>query len=121
MFLFEDGFSRLLGSGVLLLLTLSAGCLVMAFGISARGARQRALPGTAWLQSFGRLSYEIYLTHMFVVFTVVRIFAATGHGLRFGCFWYIPAIALSALLGFGVDRLVSSPSNRALRKRLIRP
>ena len=71
-----------LGNGVILLLTFSAGCLVVGFHWQARLKPQWALPSTAAFRSFGRLSYEIYLTHMFVVLTLVRIYRWSGTGVR---------------------------------------
>jgi hypothetical protein len=44
---------------------------------------------TQWLQSFARLSYEIYLTHMFVV--VARCGFSARSALHPGsAFWLIP-------------------------------
>ncbi len=101
----------------MLLLTLSAAALVVACHWAARDGSQRSLPGTAWLRSFGRLSYECYLTHMFVVFGVVRIFSATHAGLAHGYLWYLPALAGSWLLGMLVALFFSVPCERALRAR----
>ncbi len=45
-------------------------------GIARDGQRHQASAfvsrGTSLLQAIGRCSYEIYLTHMFVVFAIVR-------------------------------------------------
>ncbi len=108
---------RLLGNGTMLVLTSSATCLVVACGWAAPDGPARALPGTGWLRSFGRLSYECYLTHMFVVFAVVDVFAAVGAPLAQGHLWYPPAVALSWLVGALVARFFSTPCDRALRKR----
>jgi peptidoglycan/LPS O-acetylase OafA/YrhL len=117
--LFEDVLWPFLGHGTILLLTVSAACLVVAFHVHAEAAPDWKLPGTRWLQSFGRLSYEIYLTHMFVILTVVRIFRATGANFRWGVLWYIPALALAWLLGSLVARFYSTPVERALRQRFM--
>ena len=77
--------------------------------------------GLGWLRSFGRLSYEIYLTHMFVVTAIVRLFKATGSNIGLGYLWYVPAVLVSWLLGTLVARLVSIPSDRALRGMLLKP
>ncbi|GAC1594796.1 MAG: acyltransferase [Myxococcales bacterium] len=115
--LVEDLIWPLLGNGTVLVLTASATSLVVAcHWHEAAGSRWR-LPGTGWLRSFGRLSYECYLTHMFVVFGVVRLFAASGGGLVHGYLWYPPAVALSWLAGALVARCVSGPCERALRTR----
>jgi len=117
---FENRLWPLLGNGTLLLLTLASVCLVLAFHLQARTGDLRPVPGTGWLRSCGRLSYEIYLTHMFVVWPVVRAFKASGAGLWWGILWYLPALALSWLLGWLVARYLSVPSERALRQRLLK-
>ena len=114
---FEDRLWPRLGNGALLLLVVAALLLVLACHWQAEGTTRRALPGLGWLRSFGRLSYEIYLTHMFVVWPVVRAFKASGGGLRWGLLWYVPALALSWLLGWLVAMGLSGPGERALRRR----
>jgi peptidoglycan/LPS O-acetylase OafA/YrhL len=106
-----------LKDGVMLLLTLSAACLVLAMHWRSRRDRPRPLPGTQWLRSMGRLSYEIYLSHMFVVFAVVTAYKATGADARSGWLWYLPAVALCWGLGWLVARAWSLPCEQALKRR----
>ncbi|HJU82878.1 MAG TPA: acyltransferase [Holophagaceae bacterium] len=108
----------LLGNGCILLLTLSTAILLVALHGQAREGRPWRFPGTAWLRSFGRLSYEIYLTHMFIVWPVVRAFRARGGGLWWGILWYLPALALSWFLGWLVARGLSLPAERWMRRIL---
>ena len=77
--------------------------------------------GTRTIRAIGRRSYEIYLTHMFVVFTTVALFKATGASLDYVGVWYLGALAASALLGTLVARGYSEPANAALRARLLAP
>lgn len=109
---------HLLGNGTMLVLTGSVACLVLACHWGVLPGR---LPGTGWLQSLGRLSYEIYLTHMFVVWPIVHVFRAHGANARWGFLWYLPEVALAWLLGWGVARTLSQPAERALRRRWLRP
>jgi peptidoglycan/LPS O-acetylase OafA/YrhL len=109
-----------LGNGNLLLLTFSAACLVLAFHWQACNARPWSIPGTGWLQSCGRLSYEIYLTHMFVVLLVVQVFKASDAGTWWGVLWYVPATVLSYLLGWLVARCISTPSEIAVRRWFVK-
>ena len=106
---------QVLGTATMLLLTTTCALLLIAF---QWGWGRQAARGTAWLRSFGLLSYEIYLTHMFVVFPLVGLFRLTGGSLRTGWLWFIPAILLSWLLGRLVDRFLSLPADRWLRGRL---
>jgi peptidoglycan/LPS O-acetylase OafA/YrhL len=117
---------QLLHDTYLLLLALSALCLILAMHWreslkSSSDLKSRDLPGTGWLQSFGRLSYEIYLTHMFVVFGAVRLYRLAGSEIGTGYLWYVPVVPLCWLLGWLVARYISIPADRALRARLIKP
>jgi len=116
---FENLLWHWLGNGVILLLTFSAGCLVVGFHWQARMSPQWLLPGSAAFRSFGRLSYEIYLTHIFVVLTLVRIYKGSGTGIRWGILWYPPVFALAWVLGWLVARYFSVHCERALRQRLL--
>ncbi|MGH8373302.1 MAG: acyltransferase family protein, partial [Gammaproteobacteria bacterium] len=58
----------------MLLLTFSVLCLVAGLYWREEAGWRYALPGLGWLRACGRLSYEIYLTHMFVVYAAVRLF-----------------------------------------------
>jgi len=106
-------------NGYMLLLTLSALALLIAFAEQARRGGRKPLPGFGWLRGWGRLSYEIYLTHMFVVFAVVRAYRAFGGDERMGFLWYVPALPLCWLLGAAVERWLSLPAERWLRARLL--
>jgi peptidoglycan/LPS O-acetylase OafA/YrhL len=114
----DDLLWRALGDFELLILTGSAASLVIAAHWHAGSGHSRPWPFTGWIGSFGRLSYEIYLTHMFVVFTILRLYEASGGDTRFELLWYVAAAALCWALGIAVERGVSTPCNRALRNRL---
>jgi len=75
--------------------------------------------GTSLLQAIGRCSYEIYLTHMFVVFASFAVFGALfGKGAPRVSYpvSYVIMLVLSVLLGHVVSRWFSEPANRALRE-----
>lgn len=118
---FEGRLWSWLGNGTLLILTISTALLAVAFQMRASDQALFLRAGMGWLRSFGRLSYEIYLSHMFVVWPVVRAFKAMGANLWFGVLWYVPAVALSWLLGWLVARYISVPAERILRKHLAAP
>jgi len=116
VFCFAGRLWPLLGNGCMLLLTLSAAGLVLACHLAVRDGGAREVPGLGWLRSFGRLSYEIYLTHMFVVWPVIHLFRARGGHLWWGILWYLPVVAASWLLGWLVARYLSIPAEQRLRR-----
>ena len=69
------------------------------------------------LVGMGRYSYEIYLTHMFVVFTFFDLFLYAGKPMRGVPVLFISAILVAALLGAGVANVYSEPANRFLRSK----
>jgi peptidoglycan/LPS O-acetylase OafA/YrhL len=80
---------------------------------------QRNNPGgrpTAAIRWFGRNSYEIYLTHMFVVLWSVQLFVATGTRLRWAPLWYLAMLGAAGLVGAIVATRYSEPMNRRLRR-----
>jgi peptidoglycan/LPS O-acetylase OafA/YrhL len=68
------------------------------------------------LQLLGRRSYEVYLTHMFVVFALFRLFEAAGSPLPGVPILFLIVVLIAGLLGDWVARLYSEPMNRLLRK-----
>ncbi len=98
----------------MLVLTFSAAALVIASRWRAGVDARPATPVFGWLRSFGRLSYEIYLTHMFVVWLVVDRFDAAGGDLRLGVAWYPAILAGAWALGWLVARFISVPLERLL-------
>jgi peptidoglycan/LPS O-acetylase OafA/YrhL len=112
---------HLLRDGYMLLLALSALCLLLACEQRQRLGGWHTWRALDWLRSWGRLSYEIYLTHMFVVTPVVWLFRFGGSNFRLGLLWYLLTLPLCWLLGRAVERWLSTPCDRWLRRRLLRP
>ena len=65
----------------------------------------------------GQRSYEVYLTHMFVVFGVLHLFVWAGKPMWAVPVFFISVIFLAGVLGTLVARFYSEPMNRSLRKR----
>jgi peptidoglycan/LPS O-acetylase OafA/YrhL len=85
-------------------------CLVM-LGSVLRGRTGRAW--TAPIRWFGRRSYEVYLTHEFVVVWMTQLFVKVHRGSPLA--WIAGEVALAAVLGAMVARWFSEPLNRRLR------
>jgi peptidoglycan/LPS O-acetylase OafA/YrhL len=69
------------------------------------------------LLKLGQRSYEVYLTHMFVVFALFRLFVAAGKPLGAVPVLFVAVILIAGLLGESVARFYSEPMNHLLRKR----
>ncbi len=89
-------------------------CLVIA--AAASSGWQIARPFRLFLV-YGRRSYEIYLTHMFVVIACFGVYGKLGWPLSFTAPLFLIIIALAGGLGELVARLYSEPANQALRSR----
>lgn len=118
---FEEQIWPLLHESTMLLLTLGALCLLLAFHWQAEMAPAWRIFGTGWMQSFGRLSYEIYLTHIFVVMTLVRVYKASGANVWWGVLWYPPALACAWALGWAAAKGFSTPAEQWIRRRFLKP
>jgi peptidoglycan/LPS O-acetylase OafA/YrhL len=79
-------------------------------------AVRRALwRSTGFLRWFGRNSYEVYLTHMLVVWPMVIVFQHFQWSIHLAPLWFIAIAALTGVAGYAVARCYSEPLNRALR------
>ena len=120
VFVWGDVLWKAVGNGYMLVLTLSAAALVLGLHWNSRDGA-RGLRGLGWLRSMGRLSYEIYLGHMFVVFAAVDAFRALDGGARAGAWWYPPVVLACWGLGALWARAYSLPCEGALRRRWLAP
>jgi len=120
LLLTENYLWPVLGSWEMLILTFSTMCLLIGLQWGRAAGPRHARPGLGWLHSMGRHSYEIYLTHVFVVFGGVGLFRSLDASMRWGWLWYIPIVLLCWSLGVLVARYFSVPADRALRAYLLR-
>jgi peptidoglycan/LPS O-acetylase OafA/YrhL len=65
----------------------------------------------------GQRSYEVYLTHMFVVFALFDLFVNRGKPMAAVPVLFIAVILIAGVLGEVVARFYSEPMNRLLRDR----
>ena len=87
-------------------------CLLVAVSAQSRWQAPRILPP---ILALGRRSYEIYLTHMFVLFFLFDRFVALGKPLRLVAPLFLITIPCAGLFGALVAHLYSEPLNRRLR------
>jgi len=69
------------------------------------------------LALYGRLSYEIYLTHIFVVFSGVKLYKNYDVGLNDSFAWLVGIIFMCGFLGYLIERFFSKPMNLWIRKK----
>ena len=89
-------------------------CMVIAASTQTKWKSPRFL---APLLNMGQYSYEIYLTHMFVIFVFFDLFVYLGKRMSMVAPFFLNAIVFSAILGIIVSRTYSEPMNRILRRR----
>jgi peptidoglycan/LPS O-acetylase OafA/YrhL len=90
-------------------------CLVIAAAAQTRWTSPRLIFP---LLDIGRRSYEVYLTHMFIVFAMFGLFQAAGSPLAGVPILFVAVILISGLAGEWVARYYSEPMNRLLRSNL---
>jgi peptidoglycan/LPS O-acetylase OafA/YrhL len=74
---------------------------------------------TGFLRWFGRNSYEVYLTHMLVVWPMVGLFFHFRQSLNTAVLWFLAITALCGVAGHVLARYYSDPLNRRLRTRSV--
>jgi peptidoglycan/LPS O-acetylase OafA/YrhL len=120
LLVFILGFSNLsyrwgLGRNGLDMTILALGACLVVIAVAQTGWRA---PRVVWpLVRMGRLSYEVYLTHIFVVIGLFDLFLVVGRPVRVVPVLFVGVVLLSGVFGAVVSRGYSEPMNRWLRKR----
>jgi len=83
-------------------------------------ARKIVWQGTSFLRWYGRNSYEVYLTHMLVVWPMVILYWHLNLGARMAPVWFIAATTIAGIAGHAVAHFYSEPLNQKLRWKLRR-
>ena len=89
-------------------------CLVIA---AAAQTQWRSPLVLVPLVKLGQRSYEVYLTHMFVIFALFSIFLTAGKPTSAVPLLFFGSILAAGFLGEVVARFYSEPMNRLLRRR----
>lgn len=93
---------------------LAAGtCMLIAVAADTRWKSPAALAPLRWL---GQRSYEIYLTHMFIVVAFFGIYLRLGKSLQAVPVVFLAVIGGAGVLGDLVARFYSEPANRLIRR-----
>ena len=101
------------------MLSLGTALLVIAFQQRSEVNPVKGHWWTGWLRWFGRNSYEVYLTHMLVIWPTVGIYFRLHQSMNVTPWWFIATTALTGLLGYAVARWYSEPLNQSLRRTLL--
>ena len=101
-------------SGLLMTVVGVGACLVIAAAAMSGWRAPRVL---APVLQMGQRSYEIYLTHMFVVVGAFAVFDAWGKPLWAAWWIFAAVIVIATLLGWVVSVGFSEPVNRWLRRK----
>ena len=104
----------LVDTGLDMTLIAVGSCLVIAASAQGQWQAPRVLFP---LTRLGQRSYEVYLTHMFVVFALFGIFRSSGARVGAVPFLFVAVILIAAVLGELVARFYSEPVNLRLRQR----
>jgi peptidoglycan/LPS O-acetylase OafA/YrhL len=89
-------------------------CMLVAVAAQTQWKSPRVLRP---LLKLGQRSYEIYLTHIFVVVALFSLFVHAGKPMRGVPALFIAVIAVAGLLGEVVARFFSDPMNRLIRRK----
>jgi peptidoglycan/LPS O-acetylase OafA/YrhL len=96
---------------------LELGIALLLIAFAAGLTSSVLLKGTSLIRGIGRNSYEIYLTHMFVVLGLMQLFKSTQQTVELALLWYAAMFTLSVVLGHWVERYYSRPMNDWLRRK----
>jgi peptidoglycan/LPS O-acetylase OafA/YrhL len=89
---------------------LAVGIVLLLLTIGPGSGRDRLKP-VAW---FGRISYEVYLSHMLVVSTTALLYNNLNKPVNYGPLWFMVNLGLAGGLGYLVATRYSIPWNRRL-------
>jgi peptidoglycan/LPS O-acetylase OafA/YrhL len=89
-------------------------CMLVAVAAQTQWKSPRVLSP---LLKLGQRSYEIYLTHIFVLVALFSLFVHAGKPMHAVPALFLAVIVVAGLMGEAVARFFSDPMNRLLRRR----
>lgn len=99
---------------------LAIGTAIVLIWMQKRFLNGKQIPSqfTGLLRFLGRNSYEVYLTHMFVILLLTEGFNALKLSGEWVWMLYLSSVAISGFVGEIVARYFSNPLNIRIRERL---
>lgn len=85
--------------------------------INLQSVRRAVWRSAGFLRWFGRNSYEVYLTHMFVVWPMVIAFQHLQRSINLAPLLFLVTATLTGIFGYAVARFYSEPLNLLLRRQ----
>jgi peptidoglycan/LPS O-acetylase OafA/YrhL len=113
MFSIKAGSWGLQKSGIDMTVLAVGTCMLIAVAAETRWRSPAALAPLRWL---GQRSYEIYLSHMFIVVALFGVYLRLGKPLQAVLVLFLAVIVVAGVLGDLVARFYSEPMNRLLRR-----
>ena len=110
-----QGYTGWLGRAGLNMTVLGIGTALFIAGTAQTQWRSPRL--LAPLLKIGQYSYEVYLTHMFVVWAFFALFLHAGSSMRLVPTLFVATILCAGALSFVVAHFYSEPLNRKLRSQ----
>lgn len=110
-FVYSSGITH---SGLDMTILAAGTCMLIVVAAETQWRRPGVLAPLAWM---GERSYEVYLTHMFVVLAVFGLFLRMGKSVRLVPVLFGTVIVVAGVFGGGIGRFYSEPMNRWLRRR----
>lgn len=108
-------YSTVIGRAGLEMTILAVGtCMVIVAAAQTQWRSPRILGPVL---NLGRNSYEVYLLHMFVVFSFFNLFVSFGKPMAAVPVLFLTVTLVSGAFGAAAARFYSDPMNRLLRKR----
>jgi len=103
----------LFGTGLNVTVLAVGAAMICITSTQARPEGSRFLAPVRW---FGRNSYEVYLTHMMVIFALLPLANRFDEERRWVLLSYLLIVAATGALGWCITRYYSEPMNRRLRE-----
>jgi peptidoglycan/LPS O-acetylase OafA/YrhL len=89
-------------------------CMIIAASTQSQWVSPRFMSP---LLNLGQRSYEVYLTHMFIVFGFFQLFVLGGKRMSAVPLFFLAVICAAGFLGELVARFYSEPVNQMIRRR----